>query len=210
MHIEYELENMRENVVEMGNQVIAVHRRLIQTLQEPDREKELDIIACDEYINRMEEEINDNAQRALALLTPVAKDLRQLLAGVKIASELERIGDYAKNIAKQLIKQETLPKSAVEYSIAMEEKMLEMLQKTLKAYQDNEHRICFEIAGMDQEINQLMRELRQKLIDDETLGRHELFMTASMLRSLERSGDHVKNICEHIIYMVKDQHYDFG
>ncbi len=72
----------------------------------PNKERELEIIQADDRINHMEEEINDLAIESLALLAPVASDLRKVIGTIKIATELERIGDYAKNIAKFLIKQD--------------------------------------------------------------------------------------------------------
>ena len=97
--IDKELNEMEENIIKMGNKVILMHTAVMDVLEYPDKEKELEIIQSDDRINHLEEEINDQAITSLALLSPVASDLRKVIAAIKIASELERIGDYAKNIA---------------------------------------------------------------------------------------------------------------
>lgn len=149
--------------------------------------------------------------RSLALLSPVASDLRKVVADIKIASELERIADYAKNIAAFLIKSEVLEENVMAYAAAMEKRFIEMLKETLKAYEQRDVKAAFQLPKKDEGINQLYEELKQNLLQhpNETLV-VELFEISAMLRNIERAGDHTKNICEHIIYMVKGQHYDFG
>ena len=98
--IDKELDTMEANVMKMARQVISMHEKVVEVLENPDREMELEIMQADDIINHMEEEVNDQAVRSLALLSPVASDLRKVVADIKIASELERIGDYAKNVAK--------------------------------------------------------------------------------------------------------------
>lgn len=211
--IDKELDTMEANVIKMTKRVADMHERIVEVLGNPDREKELDIMQADEIVNHLEEEINDQAVRSLALLSPVASDLRKVVADIKIASELERIGDYAKNIAKFLIKQDTDAKlpHVLEYAQEMEKHMIGMLQETMQAYAERNVEQAFEIAKRDQYLNQLMKELRSALAKE--AGEHlmeQVFAVSAMVRNIERAGDHIKNICEHIIYMVKGQHYDFG
>ena len=166
--IDKELDTMEENVLKMGQKVVRMHEKVVQALNSPNKEIELEIVQSDDIINHLEEEINDQAVRSLALLSPVASDLRKVVADIKIASELERIGDYAKNIS-------------------------------------------IEIPEKDKEINVLYKELKEKIRhDDSSYLVEHIFEISSMLRNIERAGDHTKNICEHIIYMIKGQHYDFG
>ena len=117
--IDKELNEMEENIIKMGNKVILMHTAVMDVLEYPDKEKELEIIQSDDRINHLEEEINDQAITSLALLSPVASDLRKVIAAIKIASELERIGDYAKNIAIFMIKHEELDENIREYARSM-------------------------------------------------------------------------------------------
>lgn len=209
--IDKELDGMEQNVLKMGNKVIAMHEAIIAVLSQQDKEKELEIVQADDRINHLEEEINDQAIASLALLSPVASDLRKVIAAIKIACELERIGDYAKNIAIFLIKNEHLDMTILEYAQTMEKEFIVMLEETMKCYLNKDVEKAFEIPEIDKEINSLMKETKHNLTkkqEDDLIG--HIFEVSSMLRNIERAGDHVKNICEHIIYMIKGQHYDFG
>lgn len=210
MNIEKELLQIQENVIDMAKQVIHHHQKLMKAISEKSQEQALMVIQEDEYINRKEEEINDIAQRALALLTPVARDLRVILASIKIAIELERIADYAKNIARQFIKNHDIFTSIYDECMKIEEYILKMLLDSMEAYEHDYIDLCFDIIHEDEMIHLLIQDCHIRFVDNHQYSRSDLFLFASILRSLERSGDHVKNICEHILYMVKGQHYDFG
>lgn len=209
--IDKELDTMEANVMKMARQVISMHEKVVEVLESPDREMELEIMQADDIINHMEEEVNDQAVRSLALLSPVASDLRKVVADIKIASELERIGDYAKNVAKYLLKQDAQFPHVLEYAQQMEKYMINMLQETMKAYEERDVESAFEIVKRDQYLNQLVKEIRARLKEESGENLIEdVFVVRGMLRNIERAGDHIKNICEHIIYMMKGQHYDFG
>ena len=207
--LDAELTAMEQNLLKMAQRVIAMHEKVVAALKQPSKEIELDIVQADDVINHLEEEINDQAIRSLALLSPVASDLRKVIADIKIASELERIGDYAKNIAIFLIKNESLDATIRSYGIAMEEQLMEMLKDTITAYEQRDVDMAFEIAERDKAIKELYYKLKSKLKEQEDLLQH-IFEISAMMRNMERAGDHTKNICEHIIYMMKGQHYDFG
>ena len=188
-----------------------MHEKVVQALNSPNKEIELEIVQSDDIINHLEEEINDQAVRSLALLSPVASDLRKVVADIKIASELERIGDYAKNISIFLIKHDDMDASILDYAQAMEKGFIAMLQETMTCYEHRDIETAFEIPEKDKEINVLYKELKEKIRhDDSSYLVEHIFEISSMLRNIERAGDHTKNICEHIIYMIKGQHYDFG
>ncbi|RGC52605.1 phosphate signaling complex protein PhoU [Absiella sp. AM29-15] len=209
--IDKELNEMEENIIKMGNKVILMHTAVMDVLEHPDKEKELEIIQSDDRINHLEEEINDQAITSLALLSPVASDLRKVIAAIKIASELERIGDYAKNIAIFMIKHEELDENIREYARSMEKEFIAMLENAITCYMNADVEAAFEIPEQDKQINTLLKETKHNVTkqQEEALLEH-VFEISSMLRNIERAGDHVKNICEHVIYMVKGQHYDFG
>lgn len=209
--IDKELEQMEATIQKMGRKVIAMHEKIVSLMSKNNSEMALDIIKSDDFINHMEEEINDLAIGALALLSPVASDLRRVIAGIKIASELERIGDYAKNTAIFMIKKNPLDKGILDTCERMEESVITMLETAMQAYADNDIEKAFEIPEMDKEIDQLFMELQahMKKESDASFLEH-VFEVGTMLRNIERAGDHTTNICEHIIYVIKGQHYDFG
>ncbi len=214
IRIDGKLSQMEQTLVKMGNRVVSMHECVCEVLAVPNKERELEIIQADDRINHMEEEINDLAIESLALLAPVATDLRKVIGTIKIATELERIGDYAKNIAKFLIKNENLSDVVADYAISMEKDLISMLEKAMQCMVDQDEEAAFAIPESDHLINQQMRDIREKLLSNKEESKEdtlkELFEISAMLRNIERAGDHVKNICEHVLYMMKGQHYDFG
>ena len=101
--------------------------------------------------------------------------------------------------------------SILEYAQAMEKGFITMLQETMECYEHRDIDTAFEIPEKDKEINVLYKELKEKIKrDDSSYLVEHIFEISSMLRNIERAGDHTKNICEHIIYMNKGQQYDFG
>lgn len=209
IRIERKLDQMESCIMNMSEKVVCMHRSIMDILLQPDKAKALDIIQADDRINRLEEEINDKAVESLALLSPVATDLRKVIATIKITSELERIGDYAKHIAIYLIKHEDLDERVRAAAHQMENDLIIMLEETMQAYLDQDSEKAFQIPQHDELINQQYKELKHlvKQSDDFV---DMVFGISGMLRNIERGGDHIKNICEHIVYMVKGQHYDFG
>ena len=214
IRIDGKLSQMEQTLVKMGNRVVSMHECVCEVLAEPNKERELEIIQADDRINHMEEEINDLAIESLALLAPVASDLRKVIGTIKIATELERIGDYAKYIAKFLIKQDGLRDSVADYAISMEKDLITMLEKAMQCMVDQDEDAAFAIPESDDLINQQMKDIREQLLANTNESKEdtlkELFEISAMLRNIERAGDHIKNICEHVLYMMKGQHYDFG
>ncbi|MFR0978774.1 MAG: phosphate signaling complex protein PhoU [Holdemania filiformis] len=167
----------------------------------------------DDFVNHLEEEINDQAQTVLALLSPVATDLRKVIAGIKIASDLERIGDYAKNIADYVIKKGPAePPFVGEQAEAIGRLFLEMLDAAMDAYQKEDVAQAYQIPRQDEQINDQFAELSGQIETAVMQGMQmeHVVPLVAMLRNFERAGDHTKNICEHLIYQVKGQHIDFG
>lgn len=209
--IEKELEEMEAVLLKMGKKTSLMHQHLLAILTTFDRDTALALIQNDERINLLEEEINDLGIAALALLAPVASDLRRVITAIKIASELERIADYAKNTALYLLKHDHVDPLILEYAQMMEQTFLSMLADAMHAYEERDVEAAFEIPAQDVIIDQMVKELYEKFNHYEDIDQLKQGMLAGeLLRSMERSGDHTKNICEHIIYLVKGQHYDFG
>lgn len=209
--IDKEVEVLEYSVVKMGSRVISMHETLQRLYVSKDRAQALELIKADSFINNMEEEINDIAISVFALLSPVASDLRRVITAIKIASELERIGDYAKHIASYIIRNDSINPTVEAYIIQMEEKMVEMLKAAMLCYEEKDVDVAFDIPERDKEIDLLIEECYQTLEENADQQSLRIMLRGSqILRSIERAGDHTINICEHVIYCVKGQHYDFG
>lgn len=209
--IEKEIDVLEYTLVKMGKKVVNMHEILYSLLENYDCNRALELIQADNFINNMEEEINDLAISVFALLAPVASDLRRVITAIKIAAELERIADYAKNSASFMIANEAIDALMIPHMIQMQAHFIDMLKETLLAYENKDVEVAFAMPQRDHIIDQLIGECYDILEsqNDKTILR-KMIRVSSLLRCIERSGDHTVNICEQIIYCVKGQHYDFG
>ena len=148
--------------------------------------------------------------RLLALRQPMAVDLRETLAAIKTAAELERIGDLAKNIAKRALVLNREPPIRLTQSLArMGKAALGQLKQVLDAYSTRNADLAEAVWSQDDEIdeiyNSLFRELLTYMMEDpRTIGlcTHLLFVA----KNIERSGDHATNIAETVYHMVRADH----
>lgn len=210
MNLDQTLEALEISVKHMGERVLSQHERCIEILKSKDKEVALQIVKQDEFINRYEEDINNQAMEQFALLNPVASDLRRVLVSIKIASELERIGDYAKGLASFIIKSKTSrEEELIEHAAKMEENFTKMLKAALDAYANNDVEQAFEVTKSDAKIDALYQEFKIKLQENIDITIQDAFYLSGLFRNIERSGDHTINICEHIVYLVKGVQYDF-
>ncbi len=167
-------------------------------------------VAGDARIDELQQEIEDRALKLLALRQPMAVDLRDTLAAVKTAAELERIGDLAKNIAKRAMVLNREPPIRLTQSLARMGKSAQtQLKQVLDAFTSRnaeEAEIVWSRDGeIDEIYNSLFRELLTYMMEDpRTIGlcTHLLFVA----KNIERAGDHCTNIAEVVYHMVRAGH----
>lgn len=167
-------------------------------------------IAGDPRIDQLQQSIEEQAVKVLALRQPMAIDLRDTLAAIKIASELERVGDLAKNIAKRALVLNHEPPIRLTSSLArMGKATLAQLKLVLDAFSDRNAAGAEAVWRQDNEIdeiyNSLFRELLTYMMEDPrtiSLCTHLLFVA----KNIERCGDHATNIAETVYHMVTGGH----
>ena len=164
------------------------------------------VVGADRKVDELQQQIEEQALRVLALRQPMAVDLRETLAAIKIAGELERVGDLAKNIAKRAMVLNREPPIRLAQSLArMGGQALGQLKLVLDAYSDRDADSAELVWKQDGEIdemyNSLFRELLTYMMEDPRMigaCTHLLFAA----KNLERIGDHATNIAENIYYLV--------
>lgn len=210
MNLDKTLEALETSVQHMGEKVIQQHEKCLLILENKDIDIALDIVKNDEFINRYEEDINNQAMTQFALLNPVASDLRRVLVAIKISSELERIGDYAKALASFIIKRHDQEEDElIIHAKMMEQRFISMLKEAINAYVNRDVEKAFDVANKDEELDILYNEFKNKLQKNSSITLKQAFYLSGLFRNIERSGDHTINICEHIVYLVKGVQYDF-
>lgn len=209
-----ELESSQEQLIQLSTMAIDALGKSIGALLGHDIDAALEVIEDDIKINRLEEEVNDRVILLIAKQSPVATDLRRLIVIIKVASDMERVGDYAVNIAKETIrlgKEEHLPQ------IAQIEKMHKlaaaMLMQVIDAFVKEDVVKAKEIAELDDQVDELYGQVLTQLIlaGSEDRGKiSQITQLAFIGRYMERSADHATNIAEQLFYLVRGRHYDLN
>ena len=206
--IDEKLSYLKQRILHMATIINNMYAKVYEALDEHNVDKALEVIKMDEFVNRLDEEVNDLAIENLALLAPVASDLRKVIASIKITTDLERIGDYAKNIASFVITDGYINEDIKDDVKIMIDNFLTMLDHAMDCYNKEDLKWAYEIPLEDENINAAFKSIVDKVKTDENVD-HVIAMS-SMLRNIERAGDHTKNVCEHIIYQLKGLHIEFN
>lgn len=205
-----QLEQLSALVAQMGGQTEAQFAAAIDAIARRDSAAAERAVISDARIDEMQQEIEERALKLLALRQPMAVDLRETLAAIKTAAELERIGDLAKNIAKRALVLNREPPIRLTQSLARMGKAAQnQLKQVLDSFSSRNAEEAEAVWSRDGEIdeiyNSLFRELLTYMMEDpRTIGlcTHLLFVA----KNIERSGDHCTNIAEVVYHMVRAGH----
>ena len=209
---EEELKNLNANIIKMGSACEDSLGKAIQAITTRDNNIAEAVIQEDEKIDKYETLIEQQVVNLIALRQPMAIDLRETVTALKISSDLERIGDLAKNISKRtLLLNENLPKNLVDAIIRVSSDAQKQLKSILDAYLERSSSMAINVWESDEQIDDLtnlcMQEVIRYLKDNENNlsdGTHLLFVT----KNIERIGDHTTNIAEQVYYLVKGEYLE--
>ena len=201
-----ELESLRQDLVHMGQIVQDAIKNAVDALARRDKALAQQVMDGDDLIDSMQVEIEDRCISLIARQQPVATDLRILGTGLKITTDLERIGDHAFDIAKivLLIGDEPLIKPLVDIPrmAVMAQSMLEdSLQAYLKLDIQLAEKVCRDDDLVDQLYHQVFRELLTYMLEDPKKI-NQATQLIFVARYLERIADHSTNVAEWVIYLV--------
>jgi phosphate transport system protein len=208
-----DLEAILAQIMKMGGLVEVAISDAALCLETRDLELAETVRKNDKAIDALEETINEEAARVIALRAPTAVDLRIVLSVMKISANLERIGDYAKNIAKRTGVLSTMPQvSGSAASLRRMGKAVEiMLKDALDSYVQRDDELAMDVIDRDREVDQmynsLFREFLTFMMEDPrqiTPCMHLHFIA----KNLERMGDHVTSIAEQVVYLVTGEFPD--
>jgi phosphate transport system protein len=209
-----DLEQVRSDVLKMGGLVETQFDDAIKAIAEGDSELGLRVAQDDYKINRMEVNIDEQCSRILATRGPTASDLRLIIAIIKAITDLERIGDEAEKIGVLASRLASVERPSTNYrelrNLARHVKA--MVRGTLDAFARLDAREALKVVRMDDAVDEEYESIYRQGItfmmeDPRTISR--VMDTTWAARSLERIGDHCKNICEYVMFMVygKDIRY---
>ena len=203
-----EQKRLLNETLRMGEMAAAQLEAALDVVKRRDDKAAERIVANDDALDALEQEISHDVMK-LALRGPMARDLREILAAIRVASDIERIGDYAANVAKRstaLNLAPPLPQVSGLHAIGT--LAVQQLRDVLTAYRDSDVEAAQRIRDRDAEIDTaytaLFRELLSYMMEDAraiTPCTHLLFMA----KNIERVGDHATNIAENVWFLVKGE-----
>lgn len=210
---EDDLQDLSRMIAEMGGRAEQIAERSATALLRSDISVAHDVIEADKKVDALHRQIEEHAVVLIARRQPMAQDLREAIAAIRIASDLERIGDLGKNIAKRavVIQSETFSQKlrfGVEHLSELGQRQV---KKVLDAYAARDLDKAREVCARDEEIDavytSLFRELLTYMMEDPrniTMCTHLLFCA----KNIERIGDHATNIAETVYYLITGEQWD--
>ena len=204
-----ELDQLRATICEMGGLAEAAIRESMQSLVRRDAEAASQVIDRDRKIDALEAEAEKQAVQIIALRAPMADDLRDVVAALKIAGVVERIGDYAKNIAKRVASVEDSKIRPLSLLPEMARIAGEMVHNVLDAFAQRDAAKAAAVverdAAVDDFYNSIFRALLTHMMENPhniTPATHLLFVA----KNLERIGDHATNVAEMVYFAATGEH----
>jgi phosphate transport system protein len=205
-----EIGELRGHIAEMGGRAEAAITSAMQALVKRDLELARQVIADDKAIDRLETEVEKLAVKIIALRAPMADDLREVVAALKIAAVLERIGDYGKNIAKRVGALEGRRKiEPISLLPSMAQVAVEMVHDVLDAFAARNTTLAIEVNDRDRVVDDFYNSIFRALVthmyeNPQSIGNaaHLLFVA----KNLERVGDHATNVAEMVYFAATGEH----
>ncbi len=211
---EHELDAVQKEFLKLCDQSIERLEKSFKALINKDLEVAQEIVQRDVEINRFEEAINDRVILLMTRQQPVATDLRRLIVLLKAAADMERVGDYAVNIAKETIRIAKEPFiTSVELIEDMCLKASQMLRQIVEAFVEENTAKAKEVAELDDQVdemygNMIKHLLRLSSVKPESIA--QITYLSFVCRYIERCADHATNIAEYLLYLKKGQRYDLN
>ena len=207
-----QLKQLKHLIVQMGSLAEEELENAVSALTRRDTALAESTVGSDRRLDELEQEVANLAIRILALRQPMASDLREIVSALKISSDLERMGDYAKNVAKRAMALNQLPPVKPAGAIPRMARLVQgIIKDTLDAYVERDPERAVDAWRRDEEADELytsiFRELLTYMMEDPrniTPCTHLLFIA----KNIERIGDHATNIAEIVHYLVLGRHID--
>jgi phosphate transport system protein len=205
-HYTQQLEALHAELRSLGQLVVAAITWSLGAFNRYDTSVAQRVVTDDHDIDHAQYTLEEHAIGVIATQQPVARDLRQLIATMAIASELERIGDYAKSIAKIVIRNvEQPPQEPPAGMVQMAEQALAMLNEALEAFIQQDVERARHLGAADDRVDVLDKQVRSELIDrlqSESANASQIADLLAVTHNLERIADRTTNIAERVVFMV--------
>lgn len=214
IEFDQQLDELRSLLQDMGKHMEEALANSVESLQTLDAEKAQAVIKNDVRLNNMEEQIMDIGSRLIVTQQPVAKDLRRILVAFRIASDLERMGDLARDVAKVTIRLQgqKLIKPLVDLP-RMSDLVRAMVSESIESYLTENTDLAYKMAQDDDQVDHLYSVILQDLYSHLTSdpdSANQAMLLIMVGRYIERIADHATNIGESTVYLVTGHRPDLN
>jgi phosphate transport system protein len=206
-----EIANLRGLIAELGGLAEVSIANAVDALIRHDEEAALAVVEGDAKLDAIEAEVDRAAMRMIALRSPSSDELRDIIAALKISGVVERIGDYAKNIAKRVVEVQVTAKiGPLTLVPSMAEIAQNMVRDALNAYAARDPHLAIEVVKRDEKLDNYYDSLFRNLVSHMMENPKTISSAAQLLfvaRNLERIGDHATNVCEMVYFASTGLYY---
>jgi len=208
------MDALKQEILAMGVRVEEALRRAVSSLVNQDVVAAREVVADDEKINALETQIEDRCIALIATEQPVAMDLRRIVTGMKIVTQLERMGDHARHIAKATVRLagDSYMKPLIDIP-RMGELCAAMVRDVLSAFVQNDSERARSVARVDTEVDALHKQVVREVLTFMMGQPHNVSQGLELIfvsRFIERTADHVTNIAEWIVYCETGKHTELN
>lgn len=214
-------ENFEKNMLELQNKMgemvemtVIAMEKAFKALEAQDMVLALAVIEEDNYIDDLEDEINQMATWLISKEQPFARDLRRIVSMIKMSSDIERIADFAVNTAKATIRisktDSILDKTSL---VEMKDIAMDMLKKAMKAFIDEDIALAKAVGELDDQVDKKNHENYAALTAFLKESPEDIEQTLQLIfinRFVERAADHITNMAESTAYFIKGQLFDLN
>ena len=209
-----DLKYLSSQVLVMMDMVRDILTEVIRTLEEQDVQGAREIFKFDDRIDEKMNQIEEKCIELIALQQPKAKDLRTLFSLIKMVTDLERMGDYCVNIAREviLIGKEPLMKELKDIP-KMRDIILNMIDATKISFKELDADLAIEVSRDDEMIDEIYKDIYNEVLLKIHENRENISQGTKLLfigRHLERIADHLTNVCEKIVYITRGERLELN
>ncbi|WP_067837241.1 phosphate signaling complex protein PhoU [Amphibacillus sediminis] len=209
-----ELEEVRDKVIELAKAAREQLEHSVDALYKADVELAQKVIEADTQLDELDLMINESAILLIAKQQPVATDLRKLIVAIRTSTDLERMADNAKNIARSALHLGSDHQLTIHEALAdMRDVAFKMIDLAIEAYKEEDIQLAKKLSELDDLIDRMFAQVLEELLHMSATNPQKIQLIMQMAfsaRYIERFGDHLTNIAESIMYLVKGENYDLN
>lgn len=209
-----EQQHIEKLIIQLANKTKDQLTQAVDCLYHANVVEAKRVIEADEQLDQLDHDINEEAIVLIARQQPVARDLRRLVVALRISTDLERMADNAKNVAKSTVHLGSHPTVAAHPSVKeMKNLAIEMIDLAMRAYTYEDISLARKLASLDDRLDHLYASMLQELLEEKATDSQKIQHIMQMAfsgRYVERIGDHATNIGEDVMYLVKGESLDLN